>query len=144
MEPPIIAKRTYISGPMSGLTRDQYTERFLLAEQQLIENGYTNIVNPVRFWVSKPWIHKILGYRLTLLYDLWVLTHCQVIYKIPGWKQSRGAQIESCIAFHFNITVVPKPLREIIDQKITEFIKNKEIDEDKEIEEYLKSKGVEE
>ena len=126
MDPQINAKRTYISGPMSALTREQYTERFLYAEQVLRENGFTNIVNPVRFWVCKPWIHKLLGYRLTLLYDLYVLTRCQVIYKIPGWKQSRGAQIESCFAFHFGVTTIQPDLRDSINKQLDDFIKNKE------------------
>jgi 16S rRNA (cytosine1402-N4)-methyltransferase len=69
-------------------------------------------------WVSRPWVFRILGYRLTLLYDLFQLTRCQRIYKMPGWKKSRGAQIESCVAYHFGLYTLTKPLRDIIDAAI--------------------------
>ena len=122
MEPPIITERIYISGPVTGLTREQQLERFMLAETMLRRNGYTKIVNPVRMWVSRPWVFRILGYRLTLLYDLFQLTRCQRIYKMPGWKKSRGAQIESCVAYHFGQYTLTKPLRDIIDGVIQEVI----------------------
>lgn len=126
MEPPIITERIYISGPMTGLTREQQRERFMLAEAMLRKNGYTKIVNPVRMWVSRPWVFRILGYRLTLLYDLFQLTRCQRIYKMPGWKKSRGAQIESCVAYHFGLYTLTKPLRDVIDAAIQAVINRQE------------------
>ena len=106
MEPPIITERIYISGPMTGLTREQQRERFMLN----------------RF----PWLYRIVGYRLTLLYDLFQLTRCHRIYKMPGWKKSRGAQIESCVAYHFGQYTLTKPLRDIIDAAIQEVIDRQE------------------
>ena len=101
-------KRIYISGPMSGVPREQYLEMFRRAEQSLRSNGYTKVVNPIRVWVCRwPWLYRIVGYRLTLLYDLWLLTRCDLIYKLPGWRDSRGANIESCVAYHFKIWSVP-------------------------------------
>lgn len=121
METPIISDRIYISGPITGLEREQYTRRFMLAEQLLRENGYRNIVNPARMWPARfPWIYRVLGYKLTLFIDLWILTRCHRVYKIPGWRQSRGAQIESCIAFHFGVYTIAKPIREILDMAINE------------------------
>lgn len=91
----------YISGPMSSVQREQYIARFRLAEQLLRRQGYTHIVNPVRVWTCRfPWLFRIIGYRLTLFYDLWLLTRCNRIYKMPGWQQSHGANIESCVAYH--------------------------------------------
>jgi len=127
MEPPIITERIYISGPMTGLTREQQRERFMLAEAMLRHNGYRKIVNPVRTWVNRfPWLYRIVGYRLTLLYDLFQLTRCHRIYKMPGWKKSRGAQIESCVAYHFGQYTLTKPLRDIIDAAIQEVIDRQE------------------
>ena len=122
MEPHIITERIYISGPMSGLTREEYTRRFNYVEGKLRELGYRDIINPTRLFISKPWVYRIMGYRLTLLYDLWLLMHCQRIYKMPGWKQSRGANIESCVAFHFSVSVVQKPTREQLDKDFNDFI----------------------
>lgn len=131
MEPPIITERIYISGPMTGLTREQQLERFMLAETMLRHNGYKKIINPVRMWVSRPWIFRILGYRLTLLYDLFQLTRCQRIYKMPGWRKSRGAQIESCVAYHFGQYTLTKPLRDIIDAAVQEVVDRQEKEENK-------------
>lgn len=123
MDIPNILDRIYISWPISGLEREQYASRFMLAEKILRENGYRNIVNPVCLWVSRiPWLFRIIGYKLTLFYDLWLLTRCHRIYKMPGWKQSRGAQIESCVAFHFGVYNIAKPIREVLDKNINELI----------------------
>ena len=101
-------KRIYISGPMSGVPREQYLKMFRRAEQSLRDRGYQRIVNPIRVWACRwPWLYRIVGYRLTLLYDLWLLMQCDQIYKLPGWQQSRGANIESCVAYHFKIWPVP-------------------------------------
>ena len=115
--------RVYISGPMSGLEREQYLELFRRAEQSLRSQGYTKVVNPIRVWACRwPWLYKIVGYRLTLLYDLWLLTRCDLIYKIPGWRDSRGANIESCVAFHFKIWPVPQIYIKRIDKKLAKLI----------------------
>jgi hypothetical protein len=101
-------KKVYISGPMSGLERGLYLEMFRRAEQSLRDRGYQRIVNPIRVWACRcPWLYRIVGYRLTLLYDLWLLMRCDLIYKLPGWRDSRGANIESCVAYHFKIYPVP-------------------------------------
>ena len=124
MDDPVINDRIYISGPMTGLTREQYIRRFMLAEKVLRDNGYRNIVNPIHVWTCRfRWLYKILGYRLTLFYDLWLLTRCQRIYKMPGWKESRGANIESCVAYHFNVWVVAKPVRDILDKELEDIPK---------------------
>lgn len=114
----------YISGPMSSLQREQYIARFSLAEQLLRQQGYTRIVNPVRVWTCRfPWLFRIIGYKLTLFYDLWILTRCDRIYKMPGWQQSRGANIESCVAYHFGVFGLAKPAREVLDKAIEKLIK---------------------
>ena len=119
--------RIYISGPMTSLRREEYTARFNRAEQLLREQGYTNTVNPTRVWACRwPWLFRIVGYKLTLFYDLWLLTRCHRIYKMPGWQQSRGASIESCVAFHFDVYTLPKPVREKIDKEIEGIIRKQE------------------
>ena len=104
---------------MSDLPREQYMELFRRAEQSLRDQGYRNIVNPIRVWSCRwPWLYRLVGYRLTLLYDLWLLMRCDMIYKIPGWKDSRGASIESCVAFHFGLWTLPTTKRERIDKRL--------------------------
>lgn len=114
------SKRVYISGPMSNLTREQYLELFRRAEQSLRAQGYTKIVNPIRVWACRwLWFYRIVGYRLTLLYDIWLLMRCDMIYKLPGWQESRGANIESCVAYHFKIWPVPQSDIKKLDKRLS-------------------------
>ena len=115
--------RVYISGPMSGLEREQYLEIFWRADQALRDQGYRNIVNPINVWACRwPWLYRIVGYRLTLLYDLWLLMRCDRIYKLPGWRDSRGANIESCVAYHFKIYPVPESHIKKLDKRLAKLM----------------------
>ena len=115
--------RVYISGPMSNLSREQYLDIFRRAEQSLRSQGYTRVVNPIRVWACRwPWLYRIVGYRLTLLYDLWLLMRCDQIYKLPGWRDSKGANIESCVAFHFKIWPVPDSQTKKLDKRLAKLI----------------------
>ena len=117
-----MSKRVYISGQMSELPRKEYLARFAKAEELLKQEGYA-VVNPARLLPSRwPWLYRLMGYRLTLLYDLWRLSHCDLIYKIPGWKESHGANIESCWAYHRNICLLYTKTREKIDKKMAKYI----------------------
>ena len=114
--------RVYISGPITGLEREEYFARFARAEEILQEEGYTTL-NPTRLLPSRwPWLYRLMGYRLTLLYDLWRLSKCDLIYKMPGWKESHGANIESCWAYNNGIFSVPRLQREKIDKRMVKFI----------------------
>ena len=116
-------KRIYISGPMSGFEREQYIELFRRAEESLRAQGYRKIVNPIRVWACRwPWLYKIIGYRLTLLYDLWLLMRCDQIYKLPGWRDSKGANIESCVAYHFKIWPVPQSDIKKLDKQLAKLM----------------------
>ena len=123
--------RVYISGPMSGLDRELYLKMFRRAEQSLRSQGYTRVVNPIRVWACRwPWLYRIVGYRLTLLYDLWLLMRCDQIYKLPGWRDSKGANIESCVAFHFKIWPVPDSQTKKLDKRLAKLVEkwnNKEL-----------------
>lgn len=119
----MISAKVYISGAISGIKRKHYNERFAMAERMLREAGYDNIVNPTRVWACRwPWLFKVVGYRLTLLYDLFLLMRCQRIYKIPGWKQSRGAQIESAVAYNFNLYLIGNDERRRMDAELEKLI----------------------
>lgn len=96
-------KRIYISGPISRIDRAVYLANFAKAEERLKARGY-EVLNPTRLPPSRwLWIYKVLGYRLTLLYDLWHLLRCDGITMLDGWEQSRGARLEKATAEIFNI-----------------------------------------
>lgn len=99
-------EKVYISGQMTGIAREKYMESFALTENMLKARGY-RVVNPTHVWTCRfPWLYKIIGYKLTLLYDLWLLSRCDLIYLIPGWTASRGARVESEWALVFGIDPV--------------------------------------
>ena len=127
----MISAKVYISGQIRGLSREHYMERFSEAERLLREAGYSHIVNPAHLWINRfPRFHRFLvrllgeqrAYTIIMLYDLWLLMGCQRIYKIPGWKASRGAMIESAVAFNMNLYTVFKPDRERIDKQLEKMI----------------------
>ena len=119
--------RVYISGPMSNLPREQYMERFRKAEEILRSRGYRKIVNPIRVWSCRwPWLYRLIGYKLTLLYDLWLLMRCDQIYKLPGWRDSKGANIESCVAYHFKIRPVPESQTKKLDKRLAKLMEKRQ------------------
>ena len=109
------------------MSREQYLELFRRAEQSLRAQGYRKIVNPIRVWACRwPWLYRMMervlgcdtAYYSTLLYDLWLLRRCDLIYKLPGWRDSKGANIESCVAYHFKIWPVPSEDVKKLDKRL--------------------------
>lgn len=91
---------------MSGLPREEYMRNFRDAEQELRAKGYTNIVNPINVWACRwPWLYRIIGYRLTLWYDLRLLKKCDAIYLLKGWEYSFGAFQEWAEAWLYNLEI---------------------------------------
>jgi hypothetical protein len=91
---------------MSGLPEFIWWNRFRLAQYELeAKHGNVKVVNPADTIIAKhPWLYKIVGYRLTLAYDLWLMKHCTHIYMVgDDWQQSRGARLERMKARKWNI-----------------------------------------
>ena len=99
-------EKVYISGPITGLERQVYLKNFADKELELLAMGY-DVINPTKLLPSRfLWIYKIIGYKLTLLYDIWHLLNCDGIYMIDGWQWSKGARLERAIAQLFNIELI--------------------------------------
>lgn len=110
-------QKIYLSGKISGLTREEYLANFDRAEEALHEEGFVRVVNPAHFALARwPWLFRIVGYRLTLLYDLWRLMRCDRIYPIPGWESSRGSCIETFVAYKLRIKRLPTDVVERLDK----------------------------
>ena len=118
-------RRIYISGPMTGIEPREYRRRFREAETILRRHGY-GCINPCRVWPCRfPWLYRLmnalLGKRLTyaviLAYDLILLmTRADGIAMLPGWEQSRGAQIENYVSQHFWMQGISKAVTEEIER----------------------------
>lgn len=79
--------RVYISGPMTGLDHNEIQSRFNEAELILQSMGY-QAVNPADI------SHLPFDYDEFMEIDLKMLSYCDGIYMLKGWKDSFGAQME--------------------------------------------------
>lgn len=119
-------QRVYISGPMTGVSREVFAARFAEAERVLTAAGF-EVVNPARFWVGK--LYPLLGYELVLLYDLWRLMRCNLIYQLPGYNKSRGSMIEGAVSYNLNIYRLHHVEKARIDSHMLAWMKENEIKE---------------
>ena len=118
----------YLSGKISGLSRATYMAHFAHAEELLRREGY-RVVNPTRFAVCRwPWLYRLIGYEATLLYDIWRMTHCHRIFLIPGWRDSRGARIESFTAHVLGIYRLPSGKKEQLEKEMKEWMEKYKAD----------------
>lgn len=115
-------EKVYISGKISGVERKEYLARFAKAEELVKAKGYKT-VNPTRFLVCRwRWLYRVMGYELTILYDIWRLWQCDRIYLIPGWMESRGARMESFTAYVMRIRRLPQNIKEDIDKHMAKWM----------------------
>lgn len=127
-------RRIYISGTLidaDGNVSEENIASFRRAFFLLRGSTVFRIVSPIHVWVFRyPVFYRMMlrffGHkmapRLVLLYDLWLLSRCDNIYKIPGWRESKGASIESCVAYHFGIWPIARDLRDKIDKKLVKYM----------------------
>ena len=96
-------EKVFISGPMTGLSKEEYTRRFDDAEAMLKASGY-KVINPSKFIICRyPKLFGFVSYRLGLLYDLLWLSTCDYIYLLDGWQDSNGSSTEEFFAFRTGI-----------------------------------------
>lgn len=92
--------KIYISGAITGT--DDYMERFAKAEKELTENGYSAI-NPAKVNAQLP---EDTGYEEYMKMSFCMLTMCDGIYMLKGWRKSRGANREYCYAMEKRKTIM--------------------------------------
>ena len=91
-------EKVFISGPMTGLSKEEYTRLFEDAETSLWAMGY-KVINPSKFLICRyPKLFRFVNYRFGLLYDLLWLSTCDYIYMLDGWQDSNGSSTEEFFA----------------------------------------------
>lgn len=92
-------KRIYISGPMTGYP-DYNFPAFMEAEDKLRSLGY-GVINPARIE------HKNKECWVTCMRQaITEMMQADAVATLPGWKRSRGAQIEVELAIRLTIPVI--------------------------------------
>ncbi len=101
--------RTYLAGPMSGLPDHNYPA-FKAAAKRLRGQG-VQVISPHEITPSGygPW-----SWQEHMRVDLAALLTCEVIVMLPGWQQSRGAQLEKTVAEAIGLSVVYYTLTETL------------------------------
>lgn len=102
-------KRVYLSGRMSGLSEWVWRGRFCVVKLDIkAKYGNVKVINPADTMIARhPWLYRLVGYRLTLAYDLWLLKHCTHIYMVGNdWHMSRGARLERIKARKWGIKIL--------------------------------------
>lgn len=114
--------KIYISGPISGLTQEEYHTAFARGEALVSSEGHEP-VNPIKVvacededcWerlggaedlptpgggapMKDDGITFLHHYGCYMKYDIIALLECDAIAMLPGWTSSRGAAIELQIA----------------------------------------------
>lgn len=89
----------YLSGPMSGI-KDNNRPAFEAARSMLTSLG-VQVVSPVSNGVppGSSWEEHLRA-------DIRLLTTCQTIAMLPGWRTSRGAKLERKVAKGLNMQVL--------------------------------------
>jgi hypothetical protein len=87
--------KIYIAGPITGLSKEDYTLYFKRAEAIIRDLGFEP-VNPVELCAHMP--EKTTDIREYYLEGIKHLMQCDAIHLLKGWEHSRGARIERMIA----------------------------------------------
>ena len=97
-------KSIYIAGPMSGRPDNNFPE-FFAAEARLMSDGWDPI-NPSRF--SGVFGEQPAGKMLDACCEAEraAIPHCDAIYLLKGWENSKGAKRELAVALQHNLEVI--------------------------------------
>ena len=97
-------KSIYIAGPMSGRPDNNF-HKFFDAEARLLADGWDPI-NPSRF--SGVFGEQPAGKMLDACCaaERAAIPHCDAIYLLKGWENSKGAKRELAVALQHNLEVI--------------------------------------
>jgi hypothetical protein len=95
--------RVYLAGPMTGLPELNFPA-FHRAAANLRASGF-EVVNPAEINPD-----PAAGWTACMRQDIAQLVTCQAIALLPGWRSSRGAQLEHHIATHLEMLEIHIPL----------------------------------
>jgi len=89
--------KIYISGKISGLSEEEYTDNFEKVKLNLWETDFCFSIRRYSHIISPLDIKPFLGIKSWLFYmiaDIWQLRKCNHIAMQKNWTDSKGAVIE--------------------------------------------------
>lgn len=99
--------KIYISGKISGLSHNEYTDLFGRAEAHLLDLGHQP-VNPLKLTACddencngderKPDGAYLHSWPCYLKFDIAAMLECDAIAMLPNWHESKGAKFERFVA----------------------------------------------
>ena len=92
-------KRIYLSGPMTGIPLDNYPA-FIAAAAELRKQGHV-VTNPAEIK-----LHDEAGWEDYMKADIKAMCDCETIALLPGWENSKGANLELHIAHRVGMEVM--------------------------------------
>lgn len=92
-----MSKVVYISGPMSGYENLNFPA-FYEAEDKLLAMGY-DVISPAR--IEQP----VKTWESCMRHDIAEMMNADAVVTLPGWRQSKGAQIEVALAKQLGMEV---------------------------------------
>ena len=92
-----MSKTIYIAGKISGQNEKQVREKFERAASELQGEG-----NVILSRVN----NKADNWKNTVRNSIKAMLDCDEIHLLPGWQESRGAQLERDIALRLGMNIV--------------------------------------
>ena len=92
-------KTAYLAGKISGLPNTHVKNKFNRVGEHLKSMGY-NVINPVAI------ANTTLSWDESVRTDIKQMLECDEVHLLPGWQESRGAQLERDIAIRLGMQVV--------------------------------------
>lgn len=103
-------QKIYLSGPITGIENGN-REAFKFFEETLVSIGF-NVVNPHNLHTTEE--IKTFTWDQFMKSDIKALMDCDVVAVLPGWQNSKGANIEVKLAKDVLIPIVDaETLKEI-------------------------------
>ena len=95
----------YLSGPITGMDYQECVDLFADWEARMVNEG-KRVLNPIKLdFYLEDLLERKPSRQEYLRQDLQVLLQCDEILMLPGWSNSKGAQLERRVASECGIKV---------------------------------------